>query len=134
MSFINHRLNVNVFRIANNAFDRNIRRPTLKAFYPYTTVVVQSTTPGFPREKTARAPESLIASIARSSTRQAVTVETLWFTPAGLNTVLTDFNEVFYLSCLTRLASCLSCQPRLPCLCQRMSGKGNVSNLNANNS
>lgn len=48
---------------------------TCTQFHPHMTVVVQSTTPGFPREKTARAPESLIASIARNSTRQAVTVE-----------------------------------------------------------
>lgn len=58
----------------DNALKRGILGVTLNVVYPWITVVVQSTTPRFPREKTARAPELLIASTGRRGTRPAVAV------------------------------------------------------------
>lgn len=57
-----------------NAFYIQSVSAKFKVLHPWITAVVQSTTPRFPREKTARAPELLIASTARRGTRQAVTV------------------------------------------------------------
>lgn len=104
---------------------------------PWRIAVVQSRTPRFPREKTARAPELHTSVQCKKNRRTAG-----WHTVAALSLLTAHFKrgfkrilKHFYPFFVINFYQPQECHPGLPCPCQRMSRKGKATpvNLDASN-